>query len=552
MTEFRVYGPPGTGKTTRLATRDIPRAVNKFGPDRVVVTSFSRAAAREVSNKKSRDTGETIPVNPEHVGTTHSLCYHALGRPELVIKHIPEWNDRFPRYYIPPASLGAMDEGIKDNKESTMGNQPNYLHITDIYRAKMQPMDTWDRPSIEFMKEWSKFKKKKLIMDFTDLIEVCRDKHPYAPGSPSVIFVDEAQDFTKLQLSLVRSWGASAKWIVLVGDDDQCLYSFTGCDPMSLIHPKIPDKHKTVLSQSYRIPRAVHQKAMSIIKNVRTREPKEYKPKDLDGIVRMSMANFRAPETAIVEAEAYAKQGKTVMFLSTCDYMLNVLKKRLRERSLPFHNPYRMKRGDWNPLKSNMTGTSAKDLIINFSDHGMDDNYWNIPQFIKWAKFLKVGDEGLIRKVGKKAIKQLEQAVEENLPGLHTCREVLPQILSPVAVQKALDRNLNWLYDNLIGRRQTTMTYPISVYDRHGLDALSQTPKIIIGTIHSVKGGEADIVYLFPDISSAAEEEATTITGMDAIYRMFYVGITRAKEELIIAQPMGSKRKGMPSRAIQI
>ena len=42
--EYRIFGPPGTGKTTNL-TRQIRRAVERFGPDSVLITSFSRAAA---------------------------------------------------------------------------------------------------------------------------------------------------------------------------------------------------------------------------------------------------------------------------------------------------------------------------------------------------------------------------------------------------------------------------------------------------------------------------------------------------------------------------
>jgi len=70
--EYRIYGPPGTGKTTSL-TRQIQRAVEKFGADAVLVTSFSRAAAAEL-------TGRDLPIAGERVGTLHSHCYHAAGR----------------------------------------------------------------------------------------------------------------------------------------------------------------------------------------------------------------------------------------------------------------------------------------------------------------------------------------------------------------------------------------------------------------------------------------------------------------------------------------
>src|SRR4051812_2212536 len=74
-TEYRIFGPPGAGKTTNL-TRQIHRAVERFGPDSVLVTSFSRTAAAELA-------GRDLPIAPDRVGTLHSHCWHALGGPEV-------------------------------------------------------------------------------------------------------------------------------------------------------------------------------------------------------------------------------------------------------------------------------------------------------------------------------------------------------------------------------------------------------------------------------------------------------------------------------------
>src|ERR1035441_7990086 len=59
--EYRIFGPPGTGKTTNLS-RQIRRAVERFGKDAVLVTSFSRAAAAELA-------GQDLPVSPDRIGT---------------------------------------------------------------------------------------------------------------------------------------------------------------------------------------------------------------------------------------------------------------------------------------------------------------------------------------------------------------------------------------------------------------------------------------------------------------------------------------------------
>jgi superfamily I DNA/RNA helicase len=59
----------------------------------------------------------------------------------------------------------------------------------------------------------------------------------------------------------------------------------------------------------------------------------------------------------------------------------------------------------------------------------------------------------------------------------------------------------------------------------------------VVGTVHSVKGGEADVVYLFPDLSAAGDAQYS-LPGRprDSVIRVFYVGATRARETLYICQ----------------
>jgi len=62
-------------------------------------------------------------------------------------------------------------------------------------------------------------------------------------------------------------------------------------------------------------------------------------------------------------------------------------------------------------------------------------------------------------------------------------------------------------------------------------------PKVVVGTIHSVKGGQADCVYLFPDVSQAGDAQYSRAGDPhDSVIRLFYVGATRARETLFIAQ----------------
>ena len=69
----------------------------------------------------------------------------------------------------------------------------------------------------------------------------------------------------------------------MAGDDDQTIYSFTGATPEAFLDPDIPDDHKIILKQSFRVPRAVHGLAENLIKTVTRRQAKEYLPRDAAG-----------------------------------------------------------------------------------------------------------------------------------------------------------------------------------------------------------------------------------------------------------------------------
>jgi hypothetical protein len=225
----------------------------------------------------------------------------------------------------------------------------------------------------------------------------------------------------------------------------------------------------------------------------------------------------------------------SVMILASCSYMLKPIEELLRKAALPFGNKYRRNRVDWNPLGAVGNGVSATELLKAFFSHGIDGTHWNVPQFLKWAKYLKVGDDGLKKSVGKKHLKTLAVALEDNADGLHSIKSAISEILNPNAIEQAMNHNLDWLYDNVLKSRKETLKYPIKIYKKSGLSGIEKDPQITIGTIHSVKGAEADCVILFPDFSMRADHEFQILPeARDSMYRVFYVGMTRARSELIL------------------
>lgn len=546
MRELRIFGPPGSGKTTKLATEEIPNAAKAFGPEKVLIASYSRTAAKEIASKKSRITGEAISIPKENVGTLHSLCYRALGSPVVAESKKKEWNDDFGAQY--PMGTGgsiSIDDGFDEPAYGSEGDE--LLSRVNIYRARLVDRKLWPAKVQHFYNKWEAFKTAHGYIDFADMIDLACQRVIYPPGNPDVMFFDEAQDFTPLQLKLVRSWGNFVKWFVMVGDDDQTIYRFSGASPEAFLQPALESKYIRVLDQSWRVPQTVLDKSMAMISRVKNRQIKEYRPRaDQDGlpvagsVVRHS-GNYKQPERFVNEIIDKSKD-RTVMIIASCSYMIDPIKHLLKSKGVPFCNHYRKKRADWNPLLSGGDEkVNAVDLVNAFLSNGPDGYYWTVEEFLKWAKFIRVSDNGLQRKKGNAGLKFLSDAVDAQAEGLESVRNILAKILSQDAIEPALGRNISWLMDNVQPKRREGLEYPIKVFQNMGSEVLNKKPNITLGTIHSVKGGEASSVYLMPDISiKAVKENRTDREAIDAMHRLFYVGMTRAYDELVLMS-RGSK-----------
>jgi len=108
------------------------------------------------------------------------------------------------------------------------------------------------------------------------------------------------------------------------------------------------------------------------------------------------------------------------------------------------------------------------------------------------------------------------------------------------AIVAGMSGDMEWYSKRLLASRRLGADYPITVATARGSMALREPPQVVVGTIHSVKGGEADVVFLMPDLSMAGNEEwRGSARSQAAVRRLFYVGMTRARETLILCAPGG-------------
>ncbi len=528
--ELRIFGPPGTGKTTTLA-RQIARAAERYGADKVLVASYSRTAAQELVSRE-------LPIPAQHVGTLHALCYRALGRPVLAETRHDEWNERNPDHRLTVEKSKTMDEAPSEGGGRAGEETPDDLNAAyHLYRARRTPRARWLNTVIDFATRYEAWKAERDYADFTDLIEWGLKELPNPPGGCTVGFYDEAQDFSLLEAQLIQQWGSQQQYYIMVGDDDQLLYSWRGASAEPLLREFDPH-YDRVLAQSYRVPRAVHACAEEWIARVSQRQPKAYAPRDAEGAVTyLTRATWRNVEPLVAALEDRLDAGGSVMLLSSCGYLLTPVLAALKRRGVPYHNPYRRTRGDWNPLTP-AKGLSTRERVLAYlrPDNalwGGQARLWTLTDLAQWTPLIKA--EGNLRRGARTALEKAQGAAELTYDELHA-------YFTEAALDHVWDNDLDWLIQQATPEKARSLQYALAIAGRNGAASLKEEPRLTVGTIHSVKGGEADHVFLLPDLSPAGREAwAAGGESRDSVVRQFYVGITRARETLTLC---GSRSAG--------
>lgn len=551
--ERRVIGPPGCGKTTTIS-KWAADYVTRYGtPNAVSVMSLTKAAAARAA--------EAVKDVPEsQIGTIHSMAYRSLDLnrnqvAEANKQAIEQWNKDNAEFPLTAAGV-EVDDFYTENGRETDGDKA--MALISRLRAMQLPESEWRSVGaahgvsvVYFMKRWTEFKQANSLIDFTDMIELARENTYAAPGNPSVIMADEAQDLSRLELSLIRHWGKKEKGVdhlIIVGDPDQNIFEWRGTEPRGFQDPPLPPKYYHTLAQSYRVPEKIHAEAVRWISQIKDRLKVEYHPRKdstgspVPGQVIVGGPSYKFPDELLQAVEKDIAQGKTVMVLASCGYMLDPFLKVLRRDGFPFHNPYRTKRGDWNPLGARR-GTSTTARVLAYCGVAEEDPPdWTWEEVRLWYEALanvKVrGGEEILKQYHPDAVAEPEQVLEL-LKACGKTNEFHPEC-DPGLVFNVAVKQFGWFRHHLSSQIQKAAQFPLDVVQFRGVKALKEPPKLIVGTIHSTKGGEAQCVYLMPDLSQPGFDHYGTKQGHAATLRLFYVGMTRASEKLVLcnqAQP---------------
>ena len=501
---FRYFGPPGTGKTTTLLNQVDTLLAEGTSSNDIGYFAFTRKAAHEARDRAVTRFQLDAEEDFTYFRTLHSLAFLLLGMNTAEVlndAHLKKFSERVGI----DLTVGGVEQKEDDGFTVLRSNHP-IMRSIDIARSSLKGAQFAYHnselaiPLYEFehvYDEYKRFKAANGLKDFTDMLVDLAANPAYIPAFKAA-FLDEAQDLTPLQWQIANHIGDKSKRMFVAGDDDQGIYRWAGADINKFI--SIPGG-SSVLEQSYRVPNSVHRLATSITSRIRHRQQKNWFPRQEEGSTTRVYDPF----------DVNLHNGEWLV-LAQANYMLHPLAEHLKSSGQFFERFNKPSLG----AKVRSAINSWNHLTSDATNHVLLNEVQNLYAFIS------SGETG----VERGAKKLLEVAQPQDLFSLESLRQSF-----------GLRAEGSWetALDNI---KDEDRAYAAALLNR-GID-INKKPKIRLSTIHGAKGGEADNVLLYLDLSGKAIQQMER--NPDDAYRVLYVGVTRTKENLVLKMPEDSQR----------
>lgn len=585
-----VIAGAGSGKT-KVLTHKIAYLMSekRVLPWNILAITFTNKAANEMKQRIENLVGDA--VKDMWIGTFHSICVRILrkfidriGFDSSFI--IFDTSDQRTLIKECLKTLNIDDKLFTDRSVlAEISNGKNEMLEPKAYSVKYAG-DYRKSKIAEVYELYQKRLKENNAIDFDDIINFTikiLTENPevlsYYTEKFKYILVDEYQDTNKAQFTLVSILASYYGNITVVGDNDQGIYSFRGADITNILNfeKDFPGTTIIKLEQNYRCTGNILKAANAVIKNNENKYDKKlwtendeghlpyiyqgddeydearyiveqinhlkteeyYKYSDFSVLYRMNSQSRAIEDILNREGISYKVIGGLKFYerkeIKDALCYLRLIANTSDNLSLKriINEP---KRGIGKTSLDNIqeisekTGVSMYDVIKNAQEYGLNRVYANSIEFIELIEELKAKKEELtiselltetLRKSGYTKALELENTVEAE-----TRLQNLEELMT-VAIEFEEQEAENTLNDFLEG---ITLSSDI--------DNLEETDDMVtLMTLHSAKGLEFPVVFLvgmeegiFPGYKSIGEPKE-----LEEERRLFYVGITRAKEYLYLS-----------------
>ena len=313
----------GAGKTSTIVGRILNLINSGVRPEEILAITFTNKAAREMRERVLKELQQDSKLNTPvslfalneplpFVSTFHSLSVRILREfyKEANLKKSFSIYDR-------TDSKRAIKEAIKILNFDTKQYDPSItLNLISKNKNDNLTLKEYEQKNIihPFFKNisliWKKYQdilSKENALDFDDLLVKANDLLKSNKNVRNVlqnrwkyIHIDEYQDTNTIQLQFIKSLIGKEKNICVVGDEDQCIYSWRNAKPENILRfeKDFPGAQKILLEQNYRSTKTIIQAANDIIKHNNKRNPKNLFTDNADGEMITVFQAMDAPAEA--------------------------------------------------------------------------------------------------------------------------------------------------------------------------------------------------------------------------------------------------------------
>ncbi|WP_220190045.1 ATP-dependent helicase [Mesomycoplasma flocculare] len=292
---LRIVAGAGTGKTSVL-TKKIAYIINESltYPNRILALTFTNKAAEEMRVRVEKLVGEK--AKDVHIFTFHSLCNLILrteAKKIVELAEIPINNPRFniideqDQRNIVEKLLGKHLKSHEDRDESKISAFQAIQFISNAKNLEKTPEEMFLKANNEIenikaqvYQKYVEKTKETNIIDFDDLLlytkiafEINEEISSRWQKKFDFVLVDEFQDTSLIQYSILKFFIKNKTRLVVVGDPDQTIYSWRGADPSLILNLEkdFPNLQTVVLDKNYRSTQNILDAANHLISNNKNR-----------------------------------------------------------------------------------------------------------------------------------------------------------------------------------------------------------------------------------------------------------------------------------------
>ncbi len=347
-----VLAGPGSGKTT-VTTNRAKALIEEYGvkPERILVITFTKAAAAEMRERFGRLMGESCGVN---FGTFHAVYFkilkHAYHYDAACIIREEE------RYQFFRDYTAKLDLEIEDEKEFIDGISSE-ISLVKGERVDIEHYYSMNCSEDDFKKIYRAYEnmlRSANKIDFDDMLLLCYELLTQRPDILAMwqniyeyILIDEFQDINRVQYDIIRLLALPQNNLFIVGDDDQSIYRFRGAKPEIMLNfPKdYPECERVLLDVNYRSAADIVAAAGRLIAVNTKRFPKKIRAVHGrgDAVRVLEYADVKSQNEAVVkELLAYHEGGGQYRDVAVL-YRTNTQPGALAEKLMEYNVPFSMK-----------------------------------------------------------------------------------------------------------------------------------------------------------------------------------------------------------------